>query len=453
MTAAPSGAKAPAKESEFPRDFIWGTATAAFQVEGAWQEDGKSESIWDRFGHDGKARNRDNGDVACDSYHRYPEDIAIMKSLRQKSCRFSLSWPRLIPGGTGAVNQKGIDHYQRFVDALLEAGIRPSCTLYHWDLPQVLQDKGGWTNRDAAGWFTDYVEAAVKAMGDRVSTYAIFNEPFVFTMLGYGSGVHAPGLKDIALYYKAAHVVNIAQGDAFRAIKAINPKTAVGGAYAMSPVTGATASAEDATAAERHHHGANVVFIEPALTGAYHPSVFVPEKFGFQPGDEARMKAPLEWIGINYYFRQKARFKADSEFYQIESFIPQEGPRTDYNWEIWPQGLYDITMRIARDYKLPIEITENGCSYLDAPGPDGRVKDVKRIAYYKSHLEALLRAIRDGAPVRSYHAWSLLDNFEWGAGYGERFGLTYVDYATQKRTIKDSGHWYGRVAASGRLGV
>jgi beta-glucosidase len=436
----------------FPKDFLWGTATASYQIEGAWKADGKGESVWDRFSHTpGKIRGFDNGDVACDSYHRYKEDITIMRALHMKSCRFSISWPRILPDGTGAVNQKGLDFYKRYVDAVLAAGLRPSCTLYHWDLPQVLQDKGGWPNRDMAGWFTDYASIVTKALGDRIKTFAIFNEPYVFCLLGYGTGAHAPGLTDMDLSLKASHVVNLAQGDAFRAIRALAPKAEIGGAYNMSPGAPASDSQADREAAERFHAVNNVLFIEPALTGAY-PKAFAPlEKLGFQPGDEARMRAPLDWIGINYYFRSRITANPNDKLTGYNAEIPREGPLTHNGWEVWPQGLYDLCTRIGRDYKLPIEITENGCSYADAPGADGTVKDKRRIAYFRGHLTELARAIKDGAPVRGYHAWSLLDNFEWGEGYSQRFGMVWVDFTDGRRILKDSARWYGRVAAANAL--
>jgi len=374
-----------------------------------------------------------------------------MQALHQKSARFSIAWPRILPSGTGTVNQKGLDYYKRYVDALLAAGIRPSCTLYHWDLPQALQDRGGWVNRDMTGWFSNYAEIVTKALGDRVKTYAIFNEPFVFTFLGYYTGGHAPGYTDYDSYLKAAHVANLTQGDAFRAMKAIAPKAEIGGAYSMSPFEPASDSPEDRAAAERAHAASNVYFIEPALTGHYPASVALLERMGFQPGDEQRMKAPLDWIGINYYFRQKVRHNAAELPHRYSSVIPKEGPLTHFGWEVWPRGLHDIVMRIARDYKLPIEITENGCSYADAPGGDGRVRDTRRIDYFRSHLTELLRAIQAGAPVRGYHAWSLLDNFEWGEGYSQRFGMVWTDFRDQRRIVKDSGLWYGQVAATGRL--
>lgn len=444
----------PATAAQFPDGFLWGTATASYQIEGAWKEDSKGESIWDRYSHTpGKVKGGDTGDVACDSYHRYLEDIAIMKQLNQKSCRFSIAWPRIQPTGTGAANQKGLDFYSRYVDALLTAGIRPSCTLYHWDLPQTLQDKGGWPNRDMAGWFADYAEIVTKALGDRITTWAIFNEPFVFTFCGYGIGIHAPGLADMGEYLKAAHVVNLAQGDAFRAMKAISPKAQIGGAYNMSPAVPASDTPADRAAAERMHAINNVFFIEPALKGAY-PKAFAPLKeMAFKPGDETRMRAALDWIGINYYFRSKVRHDDKAPVFRYQASIPREAPITHIGWEVWPEGFYDIVMRTAHDYHLPIEITENGCSYLDAPGEDGVVLDTRRIDYFKGHLAQLARAIADGAPVRAYHAWSLLDNFEWGEGYSQRFGMVYVDFCDQRRIVKDSGRWYGRVAAANRVDI
>ncbi|HUO99857.1 MAG TPA: GH1 family beta-glucosidase [Rhizomicrobium sp.] len=450
-----------ATAAQFPQGFLWGTATASYQIEGAWNEDGKGESIWDRFSHTpDKIKNGDTGDVACDSYHRYAEDIALMQELNQKSCRFSLSWPRIQPDGTGAPNPKGLDHYSRLVDALLAAGIRPSCTLYHWDLPQALEDKGGWPNRELAGHFADYAAIVAKALGDRIAVFAPFNEPFVVAECGYAIGVHAPGRKEGAEgFLRAAHTLNLAQGDAVRAMKAVSPGLQIGGAYNMDPGYPATQRRGDLEAAERFHARFNVYFVETALNGRY-PAAFVDEDramtlMGFQPGDGERMRCGLDWIGINYYFRMLVSEAGpkDATPWHYDADIPKKaGPLTHIGWEVFPRGIYDIVTRIGRDYRLPIEITENGCSYMDAPDPDGRVRDVKRIDYLRSHLTELSRAIADGAPVRGYHAWSLLDNFEWALGYGERFGLVYVDFKDgQKRYVKDSARWYGRVAAANRI--
>jgi len=440
----------------FPKGFLWGTATAAYQVEGAWKEDGRGESIWDRFAHTaGKVKGGDTGDVACDFYHRYRDDIEIMRRLNQKSCRFSIAWPRIQASGTGTPNAKGIDHYSRFVDALLEAGIRPLCTIYHWDLPQALQDRGGWTNRDVVTIFADYAEIVTKALGDRITTWAIFNEPSAFTYLGYGIGVHAPGKKGEEP--RAAHHVNLAQGEAFRAIKAASSKAQVGSSLSMYPASARTDSEADLAAAERFNAKTNLFFLHTAMHGEY-PKAFVGEPpydlMGFQAGDGKLMQAQFDWIGITYYGRRIVYDPgptAEPKFLRFAVEWPSEGPITYNGWEVWPRGIYDVVMQVARSYRVPIEITENGCSYSDGPEADGRVPDSRRISFHRDHLAELLRAIQDGAPVRGYHAWSLLDNFEWADGYSQRFGLTWVDFRDQRRTIKDSGHWYGRVAGSNLL--
>ena len=448
-----------AGEVKFPKDFLWGTATAAYQVEGAWNVDGRGETVWDRFSHAaGNVKGAYTGDVACDDYHRYPEDIAFMKQMNMRSYRYSIAWSRIQPTGEGAINQKGIDYYKRLTDTVLKAGLRPLVTLYHWDLPQPLEDKGGWPNRDTAARFADYAEIAVKALGDRINTWAIFNEPWVFTYLGYGSGVHAPGKQDFDLFLKASHTVNLAQGDAFRAIKAIAPKSKVGSAFSMSSTTPATSSPEDAAAAKRFDAFNNVWFLETALRGQY-PEAFVHgvplETMGFQSGDDKRMTAPLDYIGVNYYFRQivanlatPAPTKPSYDAMGFNHYNGKEGSLTDFGWEVYPRGMYEIVQRVSKDYKLPIEITENGCSYGDYPDASGRVADVRRIHYYREHLRELARAIQDGADVRGYHSWSILDNFEWSEGYTQRFGMVFVDFPTQRRLMKDSAKWYARVAST-----
>lgn len=446
--------------AHFPANFYWGTATASYQVEGAWDEDGKGESIWDRFSHTvGKVKGGDTGDVACDHYHLYKQDIALMKRLNQRSCRFSIAWPRIQPTGTGTVNQKGLDHYSRVTDALLEAGIRPMCTVYHWDLPQALEDRGGWPNRDTAAIFADYAGIVAKSLGDRINTWAIFNEPWVFTYLGYGSGMHAPAKSDPKLFLKAAHTVNLAQGEAFRAMKSAAPKAKIGSAFSMSPGAPASDSEADRAATARFHAVNNVLFLYTAMHGEY-PKAFVNdtpfEIMGVKPGDGKIMRAPLDWIGINYYNRHVVSYDPKVPFAEFNAVMPAVGPMTDNGWEVWPKGLYDIVTQISNEYNKPIiEITENGCSYADAPysGANGGVPDKRRTDFFRGHLAELARAIKDGADVRGYHAWSLLDNFEWAEGYSQRFGLTYVDFRDQKRTVKDSGLWYAKVAAANRLDV
>jgi len=446
----------PPEPCQFAKDFYWGTATAAYQIEGAWNEDGKGESIWDRYSHTvGMIKGAYTGDVACDSYHRYPEDLALMKAMRLNSYRFSISWPRIQPTGTGTPNQRGLDYYNRLVDALLAARIRPLVTLYHWDLPQALQDKGGWPNRDLAGYFADYSGIVVKALGDRVRTWAIFNEPSVFTSEGYYSGTHAPGHTDLIEFLHATHVVNLAQGQAYRAIKASRPAAKVGTAFNTTNAEPRTTSEADAAAAERYHAFRSLWFIEPAMKGEY-PRILAdrlpPEVLGVKAGDMDITRVPLDFFGINYYDRSVVWDANNLESLHLDSGDGKQGPKTENGWEIWPDSFYKLLMRITRDYKKPIlEITENGCSYGDTPDERGRVPDQRRIDFYRGYLGAVGRAIRDGADIRGYHAWSLLDNFEWAEGYTQRFGLTYVDFRSQKRTLKDSGKWYGELAATGKL--
>jgi beta-glucosidase len=442
----------------FPDGFWWGAATAAYQIEGAWNENGKGESIWDRFSHTpGKIKNGDTGDVACDHYHRWREDIALMRELNLNSYRFSISWPRIQPSGSGPSNAKGLDFYGHLVDALLEAKIRPLVTLYHWDLPQALEDAGGWPNRETADRFADYVTVVARALGDRVSDWVLLNEAVVFTTDGYLSGKKAPGRKELRATLRATHTANLAQGKGFCALKAERPQARVGSAFNMSHCEPASASQRDQLAAERAHRFRNVWFLEPAFTGRY-PDVF-PVSAGYlmnvKPGDMEQIRAPLDFLGINLYDRTIVSAPSVGErffnpqFWLLPAKLERgtEGPRTGFDWEVWSKALYDMVMRITRDYGHPvIEITENGCSYDDAPGPDGLIHDTRRIDYHRDHLSELARAMRDGADVRGYHAWTLSDNFEWEEGFVQRFGLVHVDFKTQRRTVKESGKWYARVA-------
>jgi beta-glucosidase len=459
LSEQPAATKAAtAGASHFPKGFLFGSATASYQVEGAWNVDGKEESIWDRFCHTpGHIKGGDTGDVACDQYHRYREDIGILKQLHQKSYRFSMSWPRVQSSTTGAPNQAGLDYYDRLTDALLEAGIRPLCTLYHWDLPQAVLDKGGWLTRDIAARFASYVEIVAARFSDRINNWAIFNEPWIFLYLGYASGSHPPGGHSYTDYLRAAHNANLTHAQAVGVLRSHSKKNSIGSAYNMAPAKPATDSKTDLDAAVRYHATNNVYFLEAAMKGRYPDfmsSDQVLSQMGYRAGDVKLMQAPVDWIGINYYKRVIVRDGAPSGELHLPTAngsMGTDGWQTDNGWEIWPDGLYDIVMQISREYNLPIEITENGCSYLDGPelGKPPRIRDQRRINYYRGHLQALARAIQDGANVRAYHAWSMLDNLEWQDGYTQRFGLTYVDFSTQRRVIKDSGYWYGRVAATG----
>jgi beta-glucosidase len=468
-TANPATAASPllrfdsSAEIPFPKNFFWGAATAAYQIEGAWQEEGKGESIWDRFAHTpGKIKNADTGDVACDSFHRWREDIALVRAMNLNSYRFSISWPRIQPTGTGPANSKGIDYYSHLVDALLKAGVRPFVTLYHWDLPQALEDAGGWPNRDTASRFADYADLVTRALGDRVSDWILFNEPDAFADQGYLEALHAPGRNSIIDFLRASHTVNLAQGAAFRAVKATHPSARVGTAFSMSPCEPATNSEEDKLAAERAHAMTNLWFLEPALKGRYPEALaFLPETaMGIKASDLDKMRAPLDFIGINLYYRIIASATSAIErlshaqqwLFPVKMAGGQQGPKTDNGWEVWPQALYDMVMHISSDFNhLQIEITESGCAYNDGPDATGVIHDARRIQYHRQYLQALAHAIAAGADVRGYHAWSLLDNFEWAEGFSQRFGLAYVDFKTQHRTIKDSGRWYAKVAAENRV--
>ncbi len=447
----------------FPEGFRWGTATAAYQIEGGWDADGKGESIWDRFAHTpGKIRPGHTGDVACDSYHRWRDDLALMREMNLNSYRFSIAWTRIQPEGRGPANAKGLDYYRNLIDGLLEAGIRPFPTLYHWCLPQALEDAGGWPSRDTAGRFADYAEIVTRALGDRVSDWMIFNEPSIFTTLGYLIGIHAPGRREPGAYLRATHTVNLAQGEAFRAMRAVLPQARIGTAFNMTACEPQGDGQADAEAAERWHRFVNEWYLATALRGAYpeaFPEGLPKDLMGLQPGDEERMRAPLDFVGINLYSRTLVRAVAldGSEGgpplrlgVEPKLLGGNEGPRTDFGWEVWPNALHDVVVRITRDYERPIiEITENGCSYADGPGADGVIRDGRRIEFLRGYLSALHRAIGAGADVRGYHCWSLLDNFEWAEGFEQRFGLAWVDFERpdRARTLKESGRWYGRAAA------
>jgi beta-glucosidase len=444
---------------QFPDGFRWGVATASYQIEGGWNEDGKGLSIWDEFSHTpGKIRTGDTGDRACDSYHRWREDVALCRAMNLNSYRFSLAWPRIQPEGAGKPNAKGLDYYGRLADALLEAGIRPFPTLYHWDLPLALHERGGWPERDTAARFAEYAHHVVRALGDRIKSWLIFNEPAVFTTFGYGVGIHAPGIRSREALLRATHVVNLAHGDALRAMRGERGDLGIGTAFSMSPAEPASDDAKDVAAAERMHAWTNDWFLRPSLKGEY-PDAFLDgppyDLMGVQSGDFERMRAPLDLIGINLYFRTPVRADAGERIGIGARGLGaggSQGPRSDFGWEVWPDSLYTMLTRVTRDYgRVPIEITENGCSYSDGPGPDGAIRDQRRIDFYRGYIAAVGRAIQQGCDVRGYHAWTLLDNFEWAEGFAQRFGLAHVDFDTCDRTLKQSGHWYGRVAAQNSL--
>lgn len=435
---------------EFPPDFVWGTATASYQIEGAWDEDGKGESIWDRFSHTpGKVQDGDTGDVACDHYHRWKEDIGQMQSLGVKNYRFSTSWPRILPEGRGRVNQAGLDFYSRLVDGLLEAGITPFITLYHWDLPQVLQDAGGWVVRSTAEAFVEYTDALVGTLGDRVRHWITLNEPVVSAYVGYKEGRHAPGHTDTDEMLAAAHHLLLAHGWGVPVIRRHARDAQVGVVNVFSPQVPASRSAADRAAAYTAGGTGNRWYTDPLAGRGYPPDII--EHYGrpmdfVQPGDLDAIGVPIDFLGVNYYTRGIARSEAipESENAPREVF-PNPNP-TEVGWEVYPEGLYDVLGWLHFNYRFPaIYVTENGAAYPDRVGPDGQVDDPLRIAYLKAHFQSAARAIAAGVPLRGYFVWSFMDNFEWAYGYSKRFGLVYVDYETQRRIPKSSAHWYRRV--------
>lgn len=442
---------------DFPPGFLWGCATSAYQIEGAWNEDGRGESIWDRFCHTpGRIKNGDTGDVACDHYHRYQEDVALMKELGLKAYRFSISWPRIFPQGKGPLNPKGMDFYHRLVDALLAAGIVPFPTLYHWDLPQALQEMGGWANRDTALLFAEYCATVVDRLGDRVKAWIIFNEPWVFTIAGHLWGIHAPGIRDAGIALRTTHVVNLAQGLAARAVRATGRAEAVGTAFSIFGVYPASDSQADHAAAERFHGFYNLWFLEPIQNGRYPPAHLrgLPrEAMGVRPEDMDTVRAPLDFIGINLYTRMVVAHDPRDADLGIRIVPTPNAERTDMGWEVYPEAIHQAIMRLWRDYQRPIYITENGCAYNDPPTQGNSVNDERRVHFLERYIAQVGRALQDGADVRGYFAWSLLDNFEWSEGYSQRFGLVYVDYPSQRRIIKRSGYWYRDLITSNRLQV
>lgn len=437
----------------FPERFIWGAATSAYQIEGAWDEDGKGESIWDRFSHTpGKIENGDTGDVACDHYHRWREDVALMKEIGLQAYRFSIAWPRLLPEGQGRVNPPGLDFYDRLVDALLEAGIEPFVTLYHWDLPQALQDQGGWLVRTTAEAFVEYADLASRILGDRVKRWITLNEPFVSAIVGYLEGRHAPGHSNLDEALVAAHHLLLGHGWAVSVIRRNSSGAQVGIALNLSGQTPASPSAVDRAAAWQRDGVVNRWFLDPLSARGYPADIvqYCGNPMDFvQAGDLEAIAVPLDFLGVNYYMRGVVRSDVVPEAENAPRTVFPNSKRTEMGWEVYPEGLYEILGRVHFDYRFPaLYITENGAAYPDRIGPDGQVDDPLRVSFLKRHLAAAARVIATGVPLRGYFVWSLLDNFEWAHGYSKRFGLIYVDYQTQQRTLKTSAHWYRRVIAA-----
>jgi len=442
----------------FPPGFVLGSATAAYQIEGAATADGRGPSIWDTFSHTpGKTLNGDTGDDAVEHYTRYREDVALMSDLGLQAYRFSVAWPRIVPDGKGAVEQRGLDFYRRLVDELLAAGIAPWLTLYHWDLPQALQDDGGWANRDTASRFADYTAIVADALGDRVQHWSTLNEPWCSSLLSYKAGHHAPGLQDAAQASAAVHHLLLAHGLGTRVMREKGLPD-LGITLNLAPIAPAGGSAADADAARRVDGQQNRVFLDPILRGEYPADVVEDLARAGAPlpvrdGDLEDISAPIDWLGVNYYFAHTVRggssgHDTGSPFIgcdDVEQLAPQ-GPTTTMGWGLAPEGMTELLVRLRDDYPgTPVVITENGSAWADEVSADGQVHDPERVDYLLTHLQAGVDAIEQGVDLRGYFAWSLLDNFEWAFGYEQRFGIVHVDYDTQVRTPKDSARAYADV--------
>jgi beta-glucosidase len=446
--------------ARFPKDFVWGAATSAYQIEGAFDADGRGESIWDRFCRTpGKVEDGATGDVACDHFHRWREDVALMKDLGLQAYRFSISWPRVLPEGRGTVNEKGLDFYSRLVDALLEAGITPFATLFHWDLPQRLQDAGGWPSRATADAYLDYVETTTRRLGDRVQHWITHNEPWCASFLSHQVGRHAPGWTDWPAALAASHHLLLSHGAAVPIVRAHSPGAEVGITLNLTPAEPASASRADRDAC-RHFDGYfNRWFLDP-VHGRDYPADMIrdyadagrlPSDWSslVRPRDLETIAVPTDFLGVNYYNRAVVRSDVpEAENLPRTVFLAPESEWTEMGWEVHPDGLYQMLCRVHFDYgPRRMFVTENGASWTDVPEASGRVPDEKRRVFVKEHLRAARRAVEAGVPLHGYFVWSLLDNFEWDRGYSQRFGIVWVDYATQRRIPKDTALWYRRVIA------
>ena len=434
---------------KYPKGFLFGTATCAYQIEGAWNEDGKGESIWDRYVHSGThcIKNDDTADIAIDHYHRYNEDFDILQSLNTNAYRMSISWARILPQGTGAINQKGIDFYNNLINALLARGIEPAITLFHWDLPASLQEKGGWANREIIGYFLEYAKICFEQFGDRVKRWFTINEPIVFTKRGYGLGLVPPCGKDCQAGLDSAHNALLAHGYAVRLFREMKMDGKIGLAMDIIPKIPASDAKEDIEIANLANATSQMYFYDAVVKGQY-PALaleWYKKKFAspkILDGDMQVISEKLDFIGINYYLTQLVKYKKGNGLFDFE-VLGRGYPVSNLWWESDPQGFYDVLKMVQKDTNgLPIVISENGWSVDDTVEENGEIHDTERTNYLKAHLAVLEKAISEGIRIDGYYLWSAFDNFEWNAGYSARFGIVYVDYPTQQRTIKDSGKWY-----------
>ncbi|GEO42237.1 beta-glucosidase [Skermanella aerolata] len=449
--ASPAIAQQPA---QFPDGFLWGTSTSSYQIEGAATADGRGPSIWDTLSHTpGKVLNNDTGDVAADHYNRYLEDVALMADAGLKAYRFSIAWPRIQPTGSGPANAKGLDFYDRLVDALLRRGIEPWPCLYHWDLPQALQDRGGWTNRDIADWFADYALIVAGRLGDRAKNWVMLNEPSVVAIFGHGVGGHAPDLRGRENFCAAIHHQNLAQGRALSALRAVGAKDwKLGTVLSVQPVKPSPGNDANRHAAAQWDAVWNRSCLDPLFKGQYPDSLIADFKPLIKQGDMEAIRQPIDFLGLNYYSRMHQVTDPGGLFGTNFGPSPEGTKYTDMGWPVEPEGLYEQLIDFRDNYgNIPVYVTENGASYGDWVGPTGKAEDGGRIFYIRDHLLACHRAIKDGANLKGYFVWTLLDNFEWGFGYTQHFGLVQVDRETMQRRPKASYYWYGDVAKSNEV--
>lgn len=437
----------------FPKDFIWGAATASYQIEGAWKEDGKGESIWDTFSHQPyRILNGDTGDIACNHYHHMPQDINLMENLGLMSYRFSISWPRILPEGIGEVEPRGLDFYDKLTDHLLEAGITPMATLNHWDFPQALQNKGGWPNRESVDWFTEYARVVFERLGDRIPYWATHNEPFVIAMMGYGSGVFAPGISSIPQALQATHHLHMAHGHTVKLYREMGFKGQIGIVLNLGTFKPKTNRPEDIAAAGRMEDSFNNLYLDPIFKGCY------PEDYMawigesgpvIEDGDMKIINQPIDFLGVNFYFGQIVSYSPHGYLkLQSEQNIDPGWGMTKKGWGICPSQLTELLVHLKENYNNPsLFITENGTALGELADETGYVNDQGRINYLRAHFQAAYQAIQQDVNLKGYYVWSLMDNFEWSEGYDPRFGLVHVDFddPTRKRTPKASFHWYGNV--------
>lgn len=458
-TSAATTTNAAATLLKFPANFLWGSATSAYQVEGATKEDGRGDSIWDVFCRvPGNIKNNDTGDVADDYYHRWEQDFNYMQSLGLQAYRFSIAWPRIFPNGTGQVNQKGLDFYKRQVDTLLKLNIRPMVTLYHWDLPQALQDKGGWLNRDTTKYFADYAATVFKELGDNVTGWITHNEPWVVAYVGHAFGTHAPGMHDWAKAVQVTHNLMLSHGLAVQAYRAQNLKSQIGITLNLTQAYPTSDSQEDQQAAYRIDGFQNRWFLDPIFKGNYPSDMqdYMQKNFGpmnyVQSGDLKTINSPIDFLGVNYYSPSYVANDPNSSYFQTDG-KSGGNPVTAMGWEIVPNSLYDLLMRLKKDYpSVPLYITENGAAFADTVDANNQVNDNDRLKFVYQYLAAAQKAVAAGVNLKGYFVWSLMDNFEWAEGYTKRFGITYVDYQTQKRIPKRSANWYSGVIKQNGLG-